>query len=142
MKKLSILSLCLLLAAAGLAQTTRLVVNYQFKNVEDGYDHDCKTKVWIDGKEVGESPTAKQTKGGVFTVKVSKGTHELRVINWALYEGEWEEHTMDNNYSIDAEFTTSYNFKKPAQLFLIFDLDGETTAYWNKPPQAAGKGKK
>lgn len=142
MKRFSILAFFLLLAATGFSQTTQLIVNYQFKNVEDGYDHDCKTKVFIDDNEVGVSKVAKQTKGGVFTVQVPAGTHELKVVNWALYEGEWEEHTIENNYSIDALFSTNYNFKKPSKLFLIFDLDSGTYASWNKPPKGKGKGKK
>ncbi|MBK7408329.1 MAG: hypothetical protein IPL49_16530 [Saprospirales bacterium] len=133
MKKLLSIVLFSLLSLAGFSQTTKLTVNYKFANVEVGYDHDSKTQVLIDGEVAGESGVAGQTEGGSLTVTVPIGTHQLKIVNWALYEGNWEEHTIENDYSIDAIYETSHKFKKPEKLFLLFDLDNEMVVSWKKP---------
>ena len=134
MKKLLGIALFMLLAMAGFSQTTRLTVNYQFKNIVEGYDHECKTEVLIDGESVGESGVAVETKGGSFTVDVPVGKHQLEVINYALYEGEWEAHTIENDFSIDCTYYESdHNFKKAEKLYLLFDIDSGTYASWKKP---------
>lgn len=134
MKKLFVFPLFLLLAFAGFSQTMKLTVDYKFKGIEPGYDHDSKTQVYIDDEFLGESEVAPESKGGTFTVNVPLGQHNLRVVNLALYEGVWEEHTVENNYSIDCLYETYRTFKtKPEKLYLVFDLDGETMASWKKP---------
>lgn len=132
MKKLLAISLFLLGSLVAYSQIT-MVINFKFINIEEGYDHQCKTLVLIDGETVGESKVTPQSKGATFTVKVPKGNHELSVVNWALYEGNWEEHTIANNYSIDATYSASRKFKKPEKLYLLFDLDEGTRSSWNKP---------
>ena len=122
-----------LFSLALFSQTTPLTVNYKFANIEEGYDHDSKTVVLIDGDVVGESGVAPESKGGTFTVQVPTGMHTLRVVNLALYEGVWEEHTIENNYSIDCFYETDHFFKKPEKLYLLFDVDSETSVSWKKP---------
>ncbi len=134
MKKLFVFPLFLLLAIAGFSQTSKLTVHFKFLGIEEGYDHDCKTQVYVDEEFLGESGVAPQSKDGSFTVNVPLGQHNLRVVNLALYEGVWEEHTVENNYSIDCLYETYRSFKtKPEKLYLVFDLDGETMASWKKP---------
>lgn len=133
MKKLLSIAVFALFGLAGYAQTTQLTVYYEFRNIEEGYDHDCKTQVVIDGKSVGETAPHKQSKKGVLTVSVPTGDHKLRVMNWALYEGTWEEHTVDNNYSIDCMHEEGHRFSKPEKLYLVFDLDSGTHVSWKKP---------
>lgn len=133
MKKITGIALFLLVVLTGYAQTTRLTVSFQFRNVVEGYDHDSKTQVLIDGEAVGMSGVAKQSKGTTFTVEVPTGEHELSIINWALYEGEWETHTIDNEYSIDAIYEETHTFKKPEKLYLAFDIDNGALASWKKP---------
>lgn len=133
MKKLMGISLFLLLAVAGYAQTGTLTVNFKFMNIVDGYDHQTKTQVLIDGEVVGESKEGLESEGGSFTVNVPTGNHQLEVVNWALYEGEWEPHTIENDYSIDCTYTTYHTFKKKQKLFLVFDIDTQTHASWKKP---------
>ena len=132
MKQVISLVVLMLVVIAGSSQAT-LKVSYAFANVEDGYDHSCKTEVLIDGELVGTSEVAKQTAGGTMQVKVPKGNHTLSVVNWTLYEGTWEPHTLENNYSIDATFTDERKFKKKAHLYLLFDLDRGTFSSWDKP---------
>lgn len=133
MKRTILLSLFLLLAFAGFSQTAKLTVNYKFEGIEPGYDHDSKTQVYIDGEFIGESGVSPESKGGSFTVNVPAGQHTLRVVNLALYEGVWEEHTVENNYSVDCVYETYRTFKKPEKLYLVFDLDSEMYASWKKP---------
>jgi hypothetical protein len=133
MKKLFGIALFLLIAVAGFSQTAKLTVVFQFKNIVDGYDHDTKTQVIIDGEPVGESGVARESKGASFSVEVPVGKHSIKIMNWALYEGEWQEHTIENDYSIDAKFEDEHNFKKAEKLFLIFDIDNGTMASWKKP---------
>lgn len=142
MKKFLSIAVFALFGLVGYAQTTQLTVYYEFRNIEDGYDHETKTQVVIDGKSVGESMPHKQSKKGILTVNVPTGAHKLRVMNWAKYEGTWEEHTVANNYSIDCMHEESHSFRKPEKLYLVFDLNSSgTIASWKKPVKMK-KGKK
>jgi hypothetical protein len=141
MKNLLLLASLLLLAGVGYSQNAKLTVYYAFANVEPGYDHDTKIQVFIDEQLVGESNVVPQTKGGSVTVEVPKGMHALRVMNQALYEGEWEDHTIDNNYSVDCYYEMTRSFNKPEKLYLRFDLDGETSYSWKKPLKKVKKKK-
>ena len=48
-------------------------------------------------------------------------------MNYADYEGNWEEHTTDNEYSIDAMYEEDITLSKSYSIHLIFDIDkGET----------------
>jgi hypothetical protein len=132
----------LLLCTAAIAQTTSLKVNFKFVNLVEGYDHICKTEVFIDGESKGVSPEVKESVGATFTVDdVPVGKHDIRVVNYALYEGNWEEHLLENNYSIDCLFEESgHDFKaKPCKLFLVFDIDDRTLAGWKKAPKVKKK---
>ena len=133
MKRLFSIAFFLLLAMAAFSQT-KLTVFYKFANIVEGYDHDTKTEVFIDGESMGTSGVAAESKGGTVTVNVPMGEHNLRVVNYALYEGEWEEHTIDNEYSIDCIYETTHKFgKKPEKLYLLFDIDQGTLVSWKKP---------
>lgn len=134
MKKTSFIALAALLMALLSAFTlpegknSTFTVNWSFANITEGYDHDNKCKVWVDGKEAGESTVSKESKPNSFKLTLSKGTHEIRVINYALYEGEWQEHSKANEYSIDCMWNGTIEFKKKALLDLVFDLNVGTTA--------------
>jgi hypothetical protein len=133
MKKLLLISCLLLLAFTGFAQTAPLTVNVKFINVEDGYDHETKTAVFINGQEIGVSPVTKETKTGSFTVNVPTGTHSLKIVNYAMYEGNWEEHSIENDYSIDVIYEEDHTFKKPEKFFIMVDLDDDMMVSWKKP---------
>jgi hypothetical protein len=142
MKKLLSIAVFALFGLLGYAQSAQLTVFYEFRNIEEGYDHETKTQVVIDGKSVGESTPHKQSKKGMLTVNVPAGEHKLSVMNWAKYEGVWEEHTVTNNYSIDCMYEESHRFgSKPEKLYLVFDLDSGMQVSWKKPVKGK-KGKK
>lgn len=135
-KMLGLLAMVIMTGTLALAQkTTKMTVEFVFINIEEGYDHVCKTEVSVDGKVVGSSPEVKQSVGAKFSVQVPKdGTHDLLVMNLAKYEGNWEEHTVDNDYSIDCFVQKSgHAFKgKGKKLYIVFDIDTETHASWGK----------
>lgn len=135
MKKATVLLITLFFCTLSFAQNVSLTVNFKFMNVEPGYDHTTKCIVYVDGEVMGESSEAAQTKANAVTVSVPSGTHDLKVVNMALYNGTWEEHTIDNDYSVDCVFEETHNFKKNEKLFLVFDLDSEMYAAWKKAPK-------
>ncbi len=133
MKRHLILALFLLTAGTAWAQNSSLAVYFKFVNVVEGYDHDCKTQVFIDGELVGTSGVVRETQGESVVVPVSKGRHEIRIVNWALYEGTWEEHTVANNYSFDAIYEGQRTIaKKKEKLYLVFDVDNGPSHSWGK----------
>lgn len=136
MKKISFLFAILFASSFAFGQTVALKVTFKFMNIVEGYDHDCKTQVLIDGNLVGESEEVKESKGAAFTVQVPVGKHDISIVNWAKYEGQWEEHTVANEYSIDCNYAESgHNFKKDSKFFMIFDIDTQTYTAWNKAPK-------
>lgn len=120
MKKLFFL-LAIAIFCASCAPNLR--VNWEFRNIVETYDHHNKCKIWIDGQEVGESKVSKQTEPNEMKIKVQKGVHDLKILNYALYEGKWEAHVIENDYSIDCIFAEEVEFKKKNKISLIFDLD-------------------
>lgn len=133
MKKLFGTITLALMATFAIAQT-QLTVTFKFINIVDGYDHNCKSEVFIDGKSVGVSPEGKESVGTTFTVTVPTGSSDFRLMNYAQYEGTWEEHTVENEYSIDCfveEDGHSFT-KKKEKLYIIFDIDKQTYVSWGK----------
>ena len=104
----------------------KLSVDWVFKNIIEGYDHNNKVSIFIDGVLVGESSVGLQSKKNSMTVKVSQGKHDARVVDYAYYQGEWQEHTKDNEYSVDAFYQDRLDFrKKPRKISMVFDIDTE-----------------
>ncbi len=133
MKKLLFISCLLMITLTGFGQNTKLTVYVKFINVEEGYDHETKTTVFIDDKEIGTSPVTAETKTGSFTVDVPTGNHSLKIVNYAMCEGKWEEHTTANDYSFDLVYAEDHNFKKPEKFYMLGDLDQEMKVSWKKP---------
>jgi ubiquinone/menaquinone biosynthesis C-methylase UbiE len=104
-----------------------LSVNWVFTNIIEGYDHDCKMIIYVDGVQLKESTVALQSKKNQMSVEVSKGKHQIEIINYAFYEGNWEEHNIANDYSVDAFYKGEINFKKkPVKVSMVFDINTET----------------
>ena len=133
MKKLLFFLVFVVAANVAFSQTTKLTLYVKFTGIEEGFDHDTKTSIFIDGQEVAVSPVTPQSKTGSVSVEVPTGSHELKIMNYALYEGTWEEHTVINDYSIDCSYEETHTFKKPEKLYLLFDIDSGTKASWKKP---------
>lgn len=104
----------------------KLVVNWSFANVEDGYDHNNRVDVYVGEALMGTSSVKPETTPNSVTVKLPKGTTEARVVNMAQYEGKWEEHTIANQYSIDCVWEGPIKPSGRTELNLVFDLDQGT----------------
>lgn len=130
----------LLLTSKVYAVNGTLVIDWKFMNVVKGYDHQNKIVVYIDGKRVGEAKSTSQQVKGTFKCAVSTGKHSIKVVNFALYQGKWEEHTIDNGYSIDANYYVVRPFEKENNLSIIWDMKGIKNSFvWkgkmNNPPE-------
>lgn len=104
-----------------------ITVNASYKGIIEGYDHVNKTVVYVDGVQVGETSEQVQSKPNSCKVSVPRGKHDLRIVNLAYYEGTWEEHTIENEYSLDALYEGTVNLKKKLTVNLVFDIEKETT---------------
>jgi hypothetical protein len=105
-----------------------LTVTWIYKNVEEGFDHENRMEVFVDGQKVGTSDVFLESKEGTMTVMVPAGEHQITIENYAYYEGNWELHSIENNYSVDAFYSTNLNFKKKKYINLVFDIESlETT---------------
>ncbi len=136
MKKITFFLAVLFAGTFAAAQTVPLQVIFKFNNIVEGYDHNCKAEVFVDGTSVGVSAVVKESKGTVFTVDVPAGTHAIKVVNFAEYEGNWEEHSIENNYSIDCTFEEqAHRFKKKNKLYLVYDIDSQAYSGWGKAPK-------
>lgn len=104
-----------------------ITVNARYTGIVDGYDHINKTMVYVDGMLAGETTEQLQSKANSCSVTVNKGNHSIRIINMANYEGNWEEHTIANEYSIDALYEGEIKLKKELTINLVFDITAERT---------------
>ncbi len=110
------------------AQKTGIIrVNTSYTGVLDGYDHINKTMVYVDGMLAGETSEQLQSVPNSCAITASKGKHSIRIINMANYEGNWEEHTIANEYSIDALYEGEIKLKKEITINLVFDITEEKT---------------
>jgi len=101
-----------------------LTVSWIYKNVEEGYDHQNRMEVYADGVLLGTSDIQMESKLGKMTVIVPAGSHEISIQNYAYYQGNWELHSLENDYSIDAFYTTNMTFaKKKRSVNLVFDIE-------------------
>ncbi|MDX1905689.1 MAG: hypothetical protein SF053_01545 [Bacteroidia bacterium] len=118
-----LLSLPLMLAA----QTSSVQISWVYDNVEKGYDHDSKCLIYVDGEQVGESSVTPETKPNSYKIAVDRGKHNIRVESWTLYEGKWEMHTVENDYSVDALYEGTHRLSKGKhKLSIVFDIDNGT----------------
>ena len=130
MKAIKLLSLGMLGSMLLLACKPDLQVTYRYKGIKEGYDHNCRTEVFVDGEKVATSATHKESQPQLLRIntKLSKGTHAVRVVNSAFYEGKWEEHLVRNGYGLDAEYAGDLQFKaRKRRINLVFDIDGQQT---------------
>ncbi len=104
-------------------ETVNLKISYSFSHIEVGYDHPTKCRVYIDGNMVLESAEHKESEPQSFSIKVAKGKHTVRIVIYNYYEGVWEEHNVENNYSTNASYERELMVKKKSAIALEFDLD-------------------
>jgi hypothetical protein len=135
MKKLVVLFSLLLLSTAGTVNAQRtFTVKWSFVGIVEGYDHDNKCIIWLNGEKVTESSITKESEPNSVTLDLGdmeSGKYQIEVVNYAFYEGEWEKHVIENDYSIDCNYVSKKKVKlgkKPVTLTLTFDIDSGTTA--------------
>lgn len=105
-----------------------ITVKWSFKNIVEGYDHDTKTELYVDGKLMATSTVTKESQPNSVSAVVPKGQHKIKVVNYAYYDGVWEEHTIENTYSIDCLYEADINCrKKNNKVTLVFDIDAGTS---------------
>jgi hypothetical protein len=113
---------------SALAQKTGvIIVNTSYAGVLDGYDHINKTMVYLDGILAGETSEEVQSKPNSCSITAERGNHTIRIVNMANYEGNWEEHTITNEYSLDAVYEGEIKLKKEVIIDLTFDITEEKT---------------
>lgn len=117
----------LLTVSAFSQKTGTLTINTKYVGIVEGYDHLNKTQLYVDGKLMGESESKLESQPLRFSVKLPRGKHDIKILNLAFYEGNWEEHTVANNYSVDALYEGSIELKKKKSISLIFDIDKAAT---------------
>ncbi len=104
-----------------------LKINWAFKNIEPGYDHLNKIVLFVEGFNKLESSAKNENESNSYAVKIPAGNYSVKIVNYALYNGNWEEHSIANKYSIDCIFERVMNITSDTVIDLEFDLDNETT---------------
>jgi hypothetical protein len=134
MKKLAILFCAIALTSFAFTTSTtnakkgKLTISWSFLNIVEGYDHESKCHIWIDDKDMGESTVTAESVPNHMDFKIKAGKHKIKVANIVKYDGKWENHTVENQYSIDALYEGDVLVKKNSVLEITFDLDNGTTA--------------
>lgn len=117
-------------ALAKKSKTITVKIDYIFKNVESGYDHKNKMVVYVDGNKIGESASKLETERNTYSFNISSGKHDIKIVNYAYYEGKWEEHTEDNGYSYDCIVELkNQQINKSTTISIVFDLDESGPTY-------------
>lgn len=130
MKRIIFLLLAITLGAGVLQaeppKKPRLIVQYKTINIEKGYDHVSRLKVYVDGNLTSTSEPRKESKPGKLIVPMESGSHSVKVVMESNYQNNWEEHTIANGYSIDCKYEGTLDFSKDVVLKLVFDINSGT----------------
>ncbi len=109
------------------ANWAQVSIEWRFVHVVEGYDHQNKMKIYVDGQFVSETGSCTESDWCSYKMPLSKGKHTIKLVNYALYEGNWEEHTIANDYSIDVIYEKTFKMKKKHAIKLEIDIDEENT---------------
>lgn len=124
----SFLAICFVMLSAttvSAQKKVKVTVEWVFTGIIENYDHNSRMEIFVDGTKVATSSVTKQSKKNSVTVKVPKGNHTLKVVNFAEYNGIWEEHSRANDYSLDGVYILNTEFKKKEKISLEFDITTE-----------------
>jgi hypothetical protein len=113
----------LVVLAPALALAGPLKASVQYVNIKEGYDHLNRMEVYVDGQLVATSADKLESKKNKVKFQLPPAAQNVRLLNYALYEGTWEEHTYANNYSIDCVWETPVSGIQGNRLDLICDVD-------------------
>lgn len=104
------------------AKKGNLTITYTTVGTNEGYSYVSKMNVYIDGNLVSTGPEKDQQQKNSFSITVPQGSHEIKCLLLALYEGKWEERTVENDYSFDWKYEATLEFKKKNKLDLEFNI--------------------
>jgi hypothetical protein len=104
-----------------------MTVKWKFIHIEPGYDHLSRMRVFIDEVEYGTSAATAESEGGIAVFKIPKGSHRIRLVNQSCVDGKWQDHTIVNNYSVEAVYEKTLEVKRGVRVNLVIDLNNEHT---------------
>jgi hypothetical protein len=119
------LFLILFLTLSGLVigQDREITVTVKFEDIEEGYDHITRDVLYLDGEQLLVTEERHESKAIKFKIMVPRGQHTIKIVNWVLYEGTWEENKIANNFSINAFDEIQCVVKKKGKLTVVYALD-------------------
>jgi hypothetical protein len=100
-----------------------IIIKYSFINIVDSCNYLNRIVVFIDGEKVAVSIEKKQSEPNSLSFSIKKGKHKIRIMDEVFFQGKWEEHTLANDYNIDALYESEMLVKKNQTINLVFDLD-------------------
>ena len=113
----------LLIGSVAFAQKGKLTVNYNFINIEDGYDHVNKMEVYIDDQLVATSSEKLESVPNSINTKVKPGNHKVKIVNYSMYEGKFEVRSVANDYTTEGTIEREITLKKKNTINITFNLD-------------------
>ncbi len=128
MKIKTILSILLLFIGVQTIKAQKvkhLTITFKYQFVHDdgeGQKINTRLKVYVDGVVKGVSLEKIESEANHVTVEIPAGQHKIRAVIESEYEGNWEEHTIANEYSIDCIYLHEDNYTKHVRVDLIFDI--------------------
>jgi hypothetical protein len=150
MKLIGILiAFCFCFTTSVFSKDKTVVVEWKFTGIAEGYDHLNRNKVFVDGAGQAVSKEVHQSEWGKYTLSLAKGIHHVKLVNEAYYDGKWQEHTFENEFSVNAIYECELDAAEVGKIQLVFDLDGKPILVTQfdrsgseiKPQQIAFKGK-
>lgn len=123
MKQLFLILFVILGGSAVAQKPAKLKVSYDFMHIVDGYDHLTKTEVYVDNKLVATSNEHKQSAPQTISVTTTRGMHNVKIVNYAYYNGQWEERAVNNGYSTEGTVSKDWALKKKNKISVTYDLD-------------------
>ena len=101
-----------------------LTITFKYQFVHDEGEAELintRLKVYVDDVVKGVSLEKKEAEANHVTVEIPEGHHKVRAVIESEYEGNWEEHTIANEYSIDCVYQHEDDYKKHVRVDIIFD---------------------
>jgi hypothetical protein len=118
---LSVFSLCF--ANSVYSKDKTVFIEWTFQGVLEGFNHLNRIQIFVDGIALPPSQEVFQSDLGNYVLRVSKGIHQIKLINEAYCKGKWQEHTFNNEFSIDARCEFELNPLNLSKIQVVFDLD-------------------
>lgn len=108
-----------------------LVIEWKFIHIEPGFDHLSRFCIYVDDVKVFTSDASLESIGGLFEVMLPKGEHQIRIVSECLRNSTWQEHTILNDFSVDAVLEYKTTVSKAKKLRWIIDLNNEANVvHW------------